>query len=171
VLSELKNIRGLRLRRGAVWFAMPAAVAAVGLLAACSSSSSSSSATAGAPSATTPAAGSSSSASSPSATTTGQAAAGGGTTSVTATETEFHIALSTMTFHPGTYKFVTVNKGQASHNLVISGPGVNQVKTPGLISPGAQEPVTVTLQKGTYDVYCGVPGHKAMGMDVHVTVS
>jgi uncharacterized cupredoxin-like copper-binding protein len=171
VLSELKNIRGLRLRRGAAWFAMPAAVAAVSLLAACSSSSSSSSSAAGAPSATTPAAGSSSSAASPSATSAGQAAAAGGTTSVTATETEFRIALSTMTFHPGTYKFVTVNKGQASHNLVISGPGVNQVKTPDLISPGEQEPVTVTLQKGTYDVYCGVPGHKAMGMDVHVTVS
>jgi plastocyanin len=154
VLSELKTIRGPRLRRGAAWLAMPAAVAAISLLAACSSGSS----------------GSSSSASSPSAATTGQAAAGGGTT-VTATETEFHIALSTMTFHPGTYKFVAVNKGQASHNLVISGPGVNQVKTPGLISPGAQEPVTVTLQQGSYDVYCGVPGHKAMGMDVHITVS
>ena len=152
MLSALKNIRGLRLRRGAAWFAMPAAVAAVSLLAACSSNSSPS-------------------ASSPSATTTGQATAGSGTTTVTATETEFHIALSTMTFHPGTYEFVTVNKGQASHNLVISGPGVNQVKTPGLISPGGQEPVTVTLQKGTYDVYCGVPGHKAMGMDVHITVS
>lgn len=151
MLSELKTIQGLRLRRGAAWLAMPAAVAAISLLAACSSSSSSP-------------------ASSPSAATSGQAAAGGGTT-VTATETEFHIALSTMTFHPGTYEFVAVNKGQASHNLVISGPGVNQVKTPGLISPGAQEPVTVTLQKGTYDVYCGVPGHKAMGMDVHITVS
>jgi plastocyanin len=90
---------------------------------------------------------------------------------VTATETEFHIALSTMTFHPGTYKFVAVDKGSASHNLVISGPGVNQAKTADLISPGESESVTVTLQKGTYDIYCGVPGHKAMGMDVHITVS
>ena len=170
MLSALNNIRGLRLRRGAAWFAMPAAVAAVGLLAACSSSSSSSSAAA-APSATTPAAGSSSSAPSPSATTTGTAAGAGGTTTVTATETEFHIALSTMTFHPGAYKFVALNKGQASHNLVISGPGVNQAKTPDLVSPGENEPVTVTLEKGTYDVYCGVPGHKAMGMDVHITVA
>jgi uncharacterized cupredoxin-like copper-binding protein len=48
---------------------------------------------------------------------------------------------------------------------------VNQAKTPDLISPGENEPVTVTLEKGTYDVYCGVPGHKAMGMDVHITVS
>ena len=171
MLSALKNIRKPRPRRGAAWLAMPAAVAAVGLLAACSSSSSSSSAAAGTPSATTPVAGSSSSTSSPSAATTGQAAPGGGGVSVTATETEFHIALSTMTFHPGTYKFVAVNKGHASHNLVISGPGVNQAKTPDLISPGEQEPVMVTLQKGTYDIYCGVPGHKAMGMDVQITVS
>jgi len=119
------------------------AVAAVGVLAACSSSSSSSS----------------------------TAAAPTGATSVTATETDFHIALSATTFHPGTYTFVAVNKGSASHNLVISGPGVNQVKTAGLISPGGQESVTVTLQAGTYDIYCGVPGHKALGMDVHITVS
>jgi len=92
------------------------------------------------------------------------AVAPAGPTSVTATETEFHIALSATTFHPGSYKFVAVNKGSASHNLVISGPGVNQVKTAGLISPGGQESVTVTLQAGTYDIYCGVPGHKAMGM-------
>jgi plastocyanin len=90
---------------------------------------------------------------------------------VTATETEFRIALSTMTFSPGTYKFMAKNAGSASHNLVISGPGVNQVKTPDLISPGESEALTVTLQKGTYDIYCGVPGHKAMGMDVHITVS
>jgi plastocyanin len=90
---------------------------------------------------------------------------------VTATETEFRIALSKTTFSPGTYKFLATNKGSASHSLVISGPGVNQVKTPDLISPGESEAVTVTLQKGTYDIYCGVPGHKAMGMDVHITVS
>ena len=168
MLSALKKTRSLRLRRGAAWFAMPAAMATVSLLAACSSSSP---AAAGAPSVTSPTAGSSSSASSPSTAATGTAAGAGGTTTVTATETEFHIALSTMTFHPGAYKFVALNKGQASHNLVISGPGVNQAKTPDLVSPGENEPVTVTLEKGTYDIYCGVPGHKAMGMDVHITVS
>jgi plastocyanin len=142
---------------------MLVAVVAVGVLAACSSSSSSSS-TAAAPAtaASSPATTASASAS---------AVAPAGATSVTATETEFHIALSATTFHPGSYKFVAVNKGSASHNLVISGPGVNQVQTAGLISPGGQESVTVTLQAGTYDIYCGVPGHKAMGMDVHITVS
>ncbi len=48
---------------------------------------------------------------------------------------------------------------------------MSQVKTPDLIAPGESESVTVTLQAGTYDVYCGVPGHKAQGMDVKITVS
>jgi plastocyanin len=90
---------------------------------------------------------------------------------VTAIETEFQIALSTMTFHPGTYTFDAVNQGSASHNLVISGPGVNQAQTGGLISPGGQSSVTVTLQTGTYDIYCSVGTHKMLGMDVHITVS
>jgi uncharacterized cupredoxin-like copper-binding protein len=131
-------------------------VAAVGVLAACSSSSSSSS---------------SSSPASATASASVSATAPASATSVTATETDFHIALSATAFHPGTYTFVAVNKGATSHNLVVSGPGVNQVKTAGLISPGGQESVTVTLQAGTYDIYCGVPGHKELGMDVHITVS
>jgi uncharacterized cupredoxin-like copper-binding protein len=151
------NTRGLRQYGRVTWFAMPVAAAAVGLLSACSSGSST---TASSPAATTPAAGSSA-----------PAAAAAGVTTVTATETEFHIALSQTTFSPGTYKFVAEDKGSASHNLVISGPGVNQAKTPGLISPGQSQAVTVTLQKGTYDIFCGVPGHKAQGMDVQITVS
>ena len=43
-------------------------------------------------------------------------------------------------------------------------------KTP-TISPGASTAVTVTLQKGSYEVYCPVDSHKAMGMDLHITVS
>jgi uncharacterized cupredoxin-like copper-binding protein len=98
-------------------------------------------------------------------------AAAGGTTAVTATETEFHIALSTKSFSPGTYKFTAVDNGHLQHNLVINGPGVNQVKTAGLLSPGQSASVTVTLHKGSYDIYCGVPGHKAEGMNVNITVS
>jgi len=138
------------------------AAAAVALTAAgCSSSGSP---TAAAPS---PAAASSSAAPSSAA----PSAAAGGTTAVTATETEFHIALSTKSFSPGTYKFTAVDNGHLQHNLVINGPGVNQVKTAGLLSPGQSAPVTVTLHKGSYDIYCGVPGHKAEGMNVNITVS
>jgi uncharacterized cupredoxin-like copper-binding protein len=99
------------------------------------------------------------------------AAAAGGTTAVTAIETEFHIALSKKSFSPGTYKFTAVDKGHLQHNLVIDGPGVNMAKTAGLLSPGQSAAVTVTLRKGNYDIFCGVPGHKAEGMNVNITVS
>ncbi|MDQ6657996.1 MAG: hypothetical protein M3Z00_07200 [Actinomycetota bacterium] len=29
----------------------------------------------------------------------------------------------------------------------------------------------MTLQKGTYELYCPVGNHKQMGMDTHITVS
>jgi plastocyanin len=99
----------------------------------------------------------------------GGPAAGSGT-KVTATETEFHIALSKSSYSPGTYTFTADNKGTLQHDLVINGPGVSNQKTPSLLAPGQTGSVTVTLEAGTYDIYCGVPGHKAEGMDVHITV-
>jgi plastocyanin len=138
-----------------------AAAAAALTAAGCSSS--------GSPAADPPPA-ASSSAAAPSAAASSPAAAGG-TTAVTATETEFHIALSTKSFSPGTYKFTAVDQGHLQHNLVINGPGVNQAKTAGLLSPGQSASVTVTLSKGSYDIFCGVPGHKAQGMNVEITVS
>jgi uncharacterized cupredoxin-like copper-binding protein len=150
----------LRRRRGLA-AALPMAAAAVALTAAgCSSS--------GSPAAS-PAAAPSSAAADPSSAAPSPAA--GGTTAVTATETEFHIALSKKSFSPGTYKFTAVDKGHLQHNLVIDGPGVNMVKTAGLLSPGQSASVTVTLRQGSYDIFCGVPGHKAEGMNVNITVS
>jgi uncharacterized cupredoxin-like copper-binding protein len=154
--------------RRSLALAGPLVAAAVALLAAgCSSSTPTAGGTPSA-SATTPAAPTSAAPSSPAASSP---AAGGSTTTVTATETEYHIALSTTTYHPGTYKFTATNKGSFPHNLVINGPGVSGVKTPDLLSAGESESVTVTLQKGTYDIFCGVPGHQAKGMDVNITVS
>ena len=137
------------------------AAAAIALTAAgCSSSES--------PAADPPPAASSSAAAS---STAASSPAAGGTTAVTATETEFHIALSMKSFSPGTYKFTAEDQGHLQHNLVINGPGVNQAKTAGLLSPGQSASVTVTLSKGSYDILRGVPGHKAQGMNVEITVS
>ena len=39
------------------------------------------------------------------------------------------------------------------------------------ISPGQSAKLTVTFKKGgAYDVYCPVPGHKMLGMNVNVKV-
>jgi plastocyanin len=115
--------------------------------------------------------GSSSGGSAP-ATTAGSGQAAGSTsgTQVTATLTEYHIALSTNTFAPGSYTFVTKNAGQVGHALEIDGPGVSDQRTPGDLAPGDSANLTVTLSAGSYDLFCPVPGHKGLGMDVKITV-
>ena len=118
----------------------------------------------------TPSGGSSGAPAPTTAASSGQAAGSSTGTQVTATLTEYKIALSTSSFAPGTYTFVTKNAGQVGHALEIDGPGVSGKSTGGL-QPGSSANLTVTLSAGTYDVFCPVPGHKALGMDTTITVS
>jgi uncharacterized cupredoxin-like copper-binding protein len=89
---------------------------------------------------------------------------------VTVAESEYKLALSTSTLHPGSYTFLVTNRGHLSHSLEINGPGITDTRVPGTIAPGKSESLTVTLQKGTYELFCPVPGHKQLGMDTRVTV-
>ena len=100
----------------------------------------------------------------------GPAAASTKTTSVKAIETEFHIKLSKKAFGPGTYTFVAENKGKVTHALQISGPGLHNATTPD-IAPGKSADLKVTFKSGKYDIFCPVPGHKMLGMNVNVVVS
>jgi uncharacterized cupredoxin-like copper-binding protein len=102
------------------------------------------------------------------ATATSQAVPAG--TQVTASLTEFHIALSQQSFAPGTYTFVVSNDGHATHALDITGPGLSNADTSDL-SPGQKTNLTVKLQAGSYDFFCPVGNHKALGMNMDVTVN
>ncbi|MEU5532587.1 copper-binding protein [Streptomyces sp. NPDC020362] len=93
----------------------------------------------------------------------------GSGTRVTVTETEYALKLSRSSFTPGTYTFVSDNAGKITHALSIDGPGVEDARTKDLQS-GQEAPLTVTLKKGTYDLYCPIDSHKQMGMDQHITV-
>jgi len=97
-------------------------------------------------------------------------AGGSQATRVTATETEFKIQLSQQSFNPGTYTFVAVNNGTLAHSLEINGPGVSNRRIGGTIGPNQAKSLTVALQKGAYDVFCPVPGHKQQGMDLKINV-
>jgi uncharacterized cupredoxin-like copper-binding protein len=88
---------------------------------------------------------------------------------VTASETEFKIALSPSSVHAGKVTFEVKNDGKIPHDLVVEGNGV-KAKTP-LLDPGESKTLEVDLKPGTYDVYCSVPGHKEAGMDIKLTVS
>jgi plastocyanin len=89
---------------------------------------------------------------------------------VTVGEVEYKIELPKTTFSPGKYTFEVENKGQIPHNLTITGPGVSKEATQD-ISAGSSGSVNVKLERGTYDFYCSIPGHKQQGMDQKVTVS
>lgn len=98
-------------------------------------------------------------------TVTGSAAG----TKITATEKEYSITLSATAFTPGVYTFVVENHGTTTHNLNIAGPGVAGQTSP-TVQPGGTGQVTVTLQKGTYELWCSIDGHKDLGMDVMIQV-
>jgi uncharacterized cupredoxin-like copper-binding protein len=89
---------------------------------------------------------------------------------VTATETEYEIVLSQKSLAPGTYTFVAMNKGHIAHSLEINGPGVSDKRIAGTIPPGSSKDLTVTLKKGSYQVFCPVAGHRKLGMITQLTV-
>ncbi len=87
-------------------------------------------------------------------------------------EKEWRIVLpssTAKTLQGGSYTFHVVNNGTVVHNLVINGPDVAKKKTPDL-KPGASADLTVQLTTGTYDLYCGIDGHKQLGMDAKLQV-
>jgi uncharacterized cupredoxin-like copper-binding protein len=114
--------------------------------------------------------GSSAGTASPSSATTSSAAGGATGTTVTATEKEFSISLSQTTFKPGAYTFKVTNQGKFPHNLTIEGPGVDKTATT-TMQGGQSGEVTVTLQAGSYELWCSVDSHKDKGMDMKITVA
>jgi len=90
-------------------------------------------------------------------------------TVVTATETEYSIKLSPSTFTPGTYTFTIKNTGTMPHDLVVNGPGVDH-QASSTVQPGDTGQLTVTLQQGSYELWCSIDSHKDQGMDMTIQV-
>jgi len=63
---------------------------------------------------------------------------------------------------------VVQNKGQTTHALKITGPGLSNAASKD-VQPGQTTKLTVTFKKGAYDIFCPIPGHKAMGMNVNIS--
>ena len=89
---------------------------------------------------------------------------------VTATEGEMYIRLSQEEFTAGSLTIEVTNEGSASHDLVVERDG-NDVAGTDLIAPGGSATLTVELEPGEYVFYCSVANHRAMGMEVAVTVT
>jgi uncharacterized cupredoxin-like copper-binding protein len=89
---------------------------------------------------------------------------------VTATEGNMFIELSADSFSAGSYTFEVVNEGSATHDFVVERDGSDVAGTE-TIAPGASTTLTVDLEPGEYVFYCSVGNHRAMGMEVTVTVT
>ena len=89
---------------------------------------------------------------------------------VTATEGEMFIELSTEEFAAGSYTFEVVHDGSATHDFVVERDGEDVTGTDS-IAPGTSTTLTVDLEPGEYVFYCSVGNHRAMGMEVTVTVT
>jgi plastocyanin len=115
-------------------------------------------------------AGCGSSSSSSSSSTPAAGGSGGPGTNIAVTLKNYSITLASMPTAPGTYTFNVTDKGPSSHNLTISGPGVSDQTTGTFDSSDGTKTLTVTLKNGSYDFFCSVPGHKALGMNVQVMI-
>lgn len=94
----------------------------------------------------------------------------GPVTTVQVQENEYHISLSQSAFPAGRYSFVVNDTGQADHALSISGPNLSKASTK-TVEPGAKTQLDVTLQPGTYKLWCPVDGHEQLGMTATITVT
>ena len=106
-------------------------------------------------------------------TTTDEAAGGGGGgggETVDVSLVDFAIEPANETVNAGSVTFAVSNDGQALHNLEIEGNGVEEV-LPADLSGGESGDLTVDLQPGTYEWYCPVGNHAAMGMEGELTVN
>jgi plastocyanin len=100
----------------------------------------------------------------------GGARAGATPFAVTATLSEWKVELSQDVVPPGEVTITVANAGNIPHALEVEGPGLERETA--TIQPGSTGVLTLTLQPGTYEVYCpvGMDSHKKLGMQTHLTV-
>lgn len=85
--------------------------------------------------------------------------------------TEYALSIEETSLSAGTYTLVAEQQGGAPHALSIAGPGI-ETQTTDVLAPGDDPAeLTVTLQPGTYELWCPVGTHRAQGMDATLTVS
>lgn len=81
---------------------------------------------------------------------------------------EYGYTMSSTEIAAGEVTFELRNDGGTSHDLVLEGgPGGSTA----IIGPTETATLTVTLEPGTYVLYCSIGNHRAMGMEIEITVS
>jgi uncharacterized cupredoxin-like copper-binding protein len=101
---------------------------------------------------------------------------GGGSSSVLQTiqvsEKEYSLNPGSITLpKPGTYAFEVTNDGQVTHAFNVEAGDEGDEVESGDIDPGSHKTVKFTFSAGgSYEMYCPIDGHKAMGMEGTIKV-
>lgn len=95
------------------------------------------------------------------------AAPGAATTTLAVEAHEFSLSPKDLRTAPGSVAVSYTNAGAIQHTLLID--GVSGFKLD-VTSAGDTDTGTATLESGTYTLYCDIPGHRAAGMEAHLTV-
>jgi uncharacterized cupredoxin-like copper-binding protein len=69
----------------------------------------------------------------------------------------------------GEVHIVMDNPSDVPHNVALRGNGVDEKGE--VVGKDEQSEVTATVEPGTYEFYCSVPGHEAAGMKGELVVS
>ena len=104
----------------------------------------------------------------PTTTTSAAPPAAAGAASLTIGETEYKLTPSQGNAKAGSVTITAKNSGAIVHALEVQGAGVTQ-KT-GNIQAGSSATLKVNLKPGTYQMFCPIDGHKALGMKGTIVV-
>ena len=69
----------------------------------------------------------------------------------------------------GEVTIVMDNPSSVAHNVALTGNGVDEKGE--IVGKGEESEVSATVEPGTYEFYCSVPGHEAAGMKGELVVS
>ncbi len=88
--------------------------------------------------------------------------------SVDVTAVDFAFSASATDVPAGDITFTLLNSGGMGHDLVLE--GVDRAAT-AVVDPTGTDSFTVTLEPGTYTLYCSVGNHRSLGMELEITVT
>lgn len=89
---------------------------------------------------------------------------------VDVTMQEFSFVMHERELAPGIYTLMLDNAGNAPDAMAIRGPGISGGQHFETINGREKTRFTVTLQPGSYEVWCPVGNHRAQGMETTLAV-
>jgi plastocyanin len=93
------------------------------------------------------------------------------TTTINAILKEWALDLDQTEVSAGTITFIVTNEGRMQHNLtVVSSSGSTLGATPNFSGSAGPQSLEVSLEPGTYTIYCSLPGHAARGQTTTLIV-